>query len=826
MQNRRQVLIGSAAIVSLAASLRPKPAFAILPEQPPEPPVNPGKRETILFNDDWRFAFGHANDEAKDFGFGKNQRTYAKQGPDSGMASQQNFDDSGWRKLDVPHDWAVELPFVNNPNYKPDPTKGEFEFENWDGASDHGYKPIGRNYPETSIGWYRNKFTLKDGDREKRISLEFDGVFRNSMLMVNGYIVNHHQSGYTPFSVDITDFLNTDDKPNIVCVRVDATLGEGWFYEGAGIYRHVRIVKTAPVFIPQFGVCIRTKNDGSVTVFTKVTNKSGDVIEIEIGNYISIFSEGASSKHSIQSGETIEIKQEFKASYFVPWSLENSALYRMDTMIKANNGEVIDGISTNFGFREIRFDAENGFFLNGKHVKLKGTCNHQDHAGVGSAISDALNIWRIKKLKEMGCNAYRASHNPPTPAVLEACDRLGMLVIDETRMMTSSKEGLEQLETLILRDRNHPSVILWSIGNEEPQQGTPRGANVARSMKRLCNRLDPTRLVTAALDSGFGAGITSVIDVIGFNYRDGKIDDFHKQYPNIPIIGSETGSTVSTRGEYIKDTSKHIVPAYDTDAPWWASTAEGYWPHFAEKSYIAGGFIWTGFDYRGEPTPYNKWPSISSQFGVLDTCGFPKDNYFYYKSWWQNEPVLHLFPHWNWAGKEGQNIPVWVHSNLDEVELFVNGRSVGKKRVTPNRHLEWSVPYAAGKIEALGRKNGRVIMRTKRETAGPPAKIILTQERQSAYEYGHDDVFIVNAGVYDAKGNLCPMADNLIEFSIEGNGKIIGVGNGNPNSHEADKASKRKAFNGLCCAIFEVQKEKGILVHARSEGLMPARIGS
>ena len=825
MNSRRQVLIGGVAAIAIA-SIATKPAFAMLPEQPPLPPVNPGQRETILFNDDWRFAFGHANDEVKDFGFGKNQRTYAKQGPDSGMASQQNFDDSGWRKLNVPHDWAVELPFANNPNYKPDPSKGEFEFENWDGASDHGYKPIGRNYPETSIGWYRNKFSLKDGDREKRINLEFDGVFRNSMLMINGYIVNHHQSGYTPFAVDITDFLNTDEKPNIVCLRVDATLGEGWFYEGAGIYRNVRIVKTAPVFIPQFGVCIRTKNDGSVTVLTKVANKSNEEVEFELINREGISTNGASSNHKVGAGEIIEIKQEFKRDRVALWSIENPYLYLLYTIIKANNGDIIDGVSTSFGFREVRFDAENGFFLNGKPVKLKGTCNHQDHAGVGSAIPDALNIWRIKKLKEMGCNAYRASHNPPTEAVLDACDRLGMLVIDETRMMTSSKEGLEQLETLIHRDRNHPSVILWSIGNEEPQQGTQRGANVARTMKRLCNRLDPTRLVTAALDSGFGAGITSVIDVIGFNYRDGKIDDFHKQYPHIPIIGSETGSTVSTRGEYVRDPSKHIVPAYDTDAPWWASTAEAYWPHFAEKSYIAGAFIWTGFDYRGEPTPYNKWPSISSQFGVLDTCGFEKDNFYYYKSWWQNSHVLHLFPHWNWAGKEGQNIPVWVHSNLDEVELFHNGRSMGKKRVTPNRHLEWSVPYAPGKIEAVGRKNGQVVMRTKRETAGAPYKIMLSQERTTAFDFRQNDVVIVNAAILDAKGNLCPMAGNLVEFSIAGGGKIIGVGNGNPNSHEADKATKRKAFNGLCCAIIEVPRGNSASIIATSIGLISATLGA
>ncbi len=820
MQNRRQILIGTSATIGLL-SLNANQVFAVTAL--PEDNALKIARDIINFDNGWRFTFGHAHDQNKDFGFGKFLRTYAKQGPDAGKASLLDFDDKEWRTIKIPHDWAVELPFVNNEEYKRDLTKDEFDPANWDAASDHGYKPIGRNFPETSIGWYRNKFNITDDDRSKRISLEFDGVFRNSMLIINGYIVKHHQSGYTPFSVDITDFLNTDDKPNIVVLRVDATLGEGWFYEGAGIYRHVRIVKTAKIFIPQFGVCVRTKNNGEVEVLTKVSNLTENNTDIIITN--SINNTDVNSKQTLKPNETFELKQSLKIDNPNLWSIENPNLYKLYTKITyENNDDVIDGKITNFGFREIKFDAKNGFFLNGKSVKLKGTCNHQDHAGVGSAISDALNIWRIKKLKEMGCNAYRAAHNPPTPAVLEACDRLGMLVITETRMMTSSEEGMAQLETLILRDRNHPSVILWSIGNEEPQQGTKRGAIIARSMKRLCNKLDPTRLVTAAMDSGFGEGITSVIDVIGFNYRDGKIDAFHEKYPHIPIIGSETGSTVSTRGEYIRDKDKHIVPAYDTDAPWWASTAEGYWPHFAEKSYIAGAFIWTGFDYRGEPTPYNKWPSISSQFGVLDTCGNPKDNYYYYKAWWQEQPVLHLFPHWNWEGKEGQNIPVWVHSNLDEVELFLNGKSLGVKKITPNRHIEWQVPYAKGKIEAIGKKNGKVILKTKRVTTDKAYKIKLSHERQSAFDVNEKDVIIITAEIQDKNGNMVPKADNLVNFSLEGSGEIIGVGNGNPTSHEADKAKKRKAFNGLCCAIIEIGRNEKCVINAVSDNLLSSKL--
>ncbi len=421
----------------------------------------------------------------------------------------------------------------------------------------------------------------------------------------------------------------------------------------------------------------------------------------------------------------------------------------------------------------------------------------------------------------MGCNAIRCAHNPPAPELLDACDRLGVLVIDETRMMTSSEDGLDQLRTMIRRDRNHPSIILWSIGNEEPQQGTDRGANIARTMKRVVRELDPTRGITAAMDGGYGHGITEVLDVIGFNYRDGEIDAFHAKFPHIPIIGTETASTVATRGEYVKDKARHTVPAYDIEAPWWANTAEGWWPHFDSKPYIGGGFIWTGFDYRGEPSPYAEWPSISSQFGAMDTCGFPKDNYYYYRAWWRPEPLLHLFPHWNWDGQEGKPVSVWAYSNCDEVELFVNGKSVGKKPMPRDRHLEWSVPYAPGRIVAYGYKAGKVVLKDTRETTGPAAKIVLTADRVSLGADGMDCVQI-NASVVDAKGRAVPKAANLITFSVSGApAQIIGVGNGDPNSHEADKASQRSAFNGRCCAIVQAGTSAGKLrVTASADGLV------
>ena len=822
--NRRHLLVTAATAAAIPALGAQGAVTASLGVVPTDDDLAPRVRQR--FDTRWRFAFGHLDDEEKDFGYGKDLRTYAKQGPDSTPIAAFDYDDSSWRLLNLPHDWAVELPFVDSHFQPPatvDPAK---PWDAWDPAANHGFKPLGRNYPETSVGWYRKTLKLDAADAGKRISLEFDGVFRAAIVMINGYIVKSNDSGYTPFRVELNDFLNTDDKPNTILVRVDASLGEGWFYEGAGIYRHVWLVKTDPVHVPQYGVLVRSKTDGTTQVTTTLRNDSDDT---QAATLTSTFTapDGKSFNAkditvTLQPWQEIELFQPVTIANPMLWSLETPQQYVLTTTLSVN-GAVVDKVVTLFGLRDIRFDPNEGLFVNDKPVKIKGTCNHQDHAGVGSALPDALQVYRLQCLKDMGCNAYRTSHNPPTPELLDACDRMGVLVLDETRMMTSSDEGLAQLKTMILRDRNRPSVMLWSIGNEEPQQGTDRGAHVAKTMKRLVNQLDPTRLVTAAMDSGYGEGITSVLDVIGFNYRDGKIDQFHADFPGLPIVGTETASTVSTRGEYSENTDTHVVPAYDTTAPWWANTAEVWWPHFDARSFIAGGFIWTGFDYRGEPTPYSNWPSISSQFGVMDTCGFPKDNYYYYRAWWRPEPLLHLFPHWNWEGQEGKPVSVWAHSNCDEVELFVNGRSVGKKAMTKDMHVEWSVPYAPGKIEAFAYTNGVVVLKDKRMTAGVAAKVVLTADRLALKGDGMDCA-VLRAEVFDAYGRTVPKAANLVQFTVTGPAAVIGVGNGNPNSHEADKASQRMAFNGLCCAIVQTTGAGAITVTASSDGLTAGRV--
>jgi beta-galactosidase len=400
---------------------------------------------------------------------------------------------------------------------------------------------------------------------------------------------------------------------------------------------------------------------------------------------------------------------------------------------------------------------------------------------------------------------------------------MGMLVLDETRMMSSNPEGMSELERLIKRDRNHPCVVLWSLGNEETEQGTARGARIVKTMKTLQQKLDPTRLSTAAMSGGWGGvGISNVLDVMGCNYNDGLIDKFHQDYPAQPMIGTETASTVATRGIYANDKVRGYVSAYDTEKPRWGNTAEEWWSFYAEREWLAGGFAWTGFDYRGETTPYS-WPCISSHFGILDTCGFAKDTAWYYKAWWGAEPSLHILPHWNWAGKEGQEIEVWAYCNQESVELFLNGASLGSQPVKKNGHLVWKVKYAPGTIEARASNGGKVVLTDKRETAGPATNLLVTADRPKIEADGQD-LAVINVAIVDAQGRLVPEANNKVTWTVAGPGSVIGVGNGDPSCHEPDRASERSAFNGLCMAI--VQSKRGqagaVVVTVTSPGLATA----
>ncbi len=831
---RRDLLKTSLAATAgaLSANAWPAAAHELANGDTDHTPLSPldqsSPRERLLMDFGWRFHLGHANDPAKDFGLGLRRREaqFAKSGGFLPV-TRADFKDDDWRQIDLPHDWAVELPFTDAPL-----------------VFHQGAKPVGREFPETSIGWYRKIFDLPKTDAGKRISLEFDGVFRDAIVMFNGHYLGANESGYAPFRFDVTDLANFGDK-NVLVVRADATLGEGWFYEGAGIYRHVWLRKTDPLHLVADGTFIRSELRGSaalIRITTEVNN------ELDVGRTCRVSSQIVNAEGKVvafaqskPTGVASRSIQDFELQTTIAnpslWSAERPTLYRAITTIELD-GLVVDREATTFGIRTIRFDADKGFFLNDQPVKIKGTCNHQDHAGVGSALPDRLQYFRIEKLKEMGCNAYRTSHNPPTPELLDACDRLGMLVMDETRMMDSTPEGLSQLERLIRRDRNHPSVIIWSLGNEEREQGSERGARIVTTMKRLAKQLDPTRPVTVAMNGAWGRGVTNAVDVMGFNYAGGggqggidtgkNIDAFHAKFPQLPTIGSEMGSEFFTRGIYANDKEKGYVSAYDVNHPGYTTTTEGWWKVFAERVFLSGAFNWTGFDYRGEPSPY-PWPCISSHFGILDTCGFPKDIFYYYRSCWQEVPVVHIFPHWNWSGREGQEIDVWCYANVAGVELFLNGHSLGEKKVEPNSHLEWKVKYAPGVLEARGsfifprQAMGRVTT-ARRETTGAPARLFLRPDRAKISADG-EDVSVVAVEVQDAQGRVIPTAADEIKFTLAGPGRIIGVGNGDPSCHEPDKPetpneATRSAFNGLAMAIVQASKAPGeIHIEASATGL-------
>lgn len=784
-------------------------------------------REKISLNNDWLFAQGHAGDPKQDFNYGlalsfskvaflqestmldKDQRSNLP------IPHLEKFNDEKWEKIDIPHDWGMSLGFSIE-QYK---TKG--------------YRKLGGRSPENSVGWYRKYFALDNSEPDKRYYLEFEGVFRDAQVWVNGIYLGRNESGYTGFSFDITECLN-NGKDNVVTVRVDATHSELWSYEGAGIYRNVWLLKTSSVHVPQFGTFVisdipETGSVADVTAHTEICNTTGEKTNITVESIIkdnkgkTVASEN--TQLELTAFETASVSPRFKIDDVDRWSLENPALYRLYTRV-LKDGKLIDDYETTFGIRSIRFDSQNGFFLNGKRVQIQGVCCHQDHAGVGIAVPDNLNMWRIKKLKEYGVNSYRASHNPPTISILDACDSLGVLVLDEMRVLSSSDEGLQQMEHVIRRDRNHPSVILWCFGNEEPAiQGNYKGEKIAKRMKEIQHHLDPTRLCTAAMNGDWGNGLSKGVDVQGSNYyRIGNLDALHEKRPDLPILLTEEASTVTTRGEYKTDAKKGVHQAYDRDRPGWGATARAWMKYVDERPYIAGAYVWTGFDYGGEAQLFF-WPGIASHFGILDYCGFPKDAYWYYKSWWTNEPVIHILPHWNEEGLPLKNdsINVHIYSNMDEVELKLNKRSLGKRKINKFDVAEFKVKYVPGKLEAIGYKNGKKHTTTV-ETTGRPQAIKLIDETGGEIDKEGRDVGIITVKVTDAKDRVVPTDSSLVHFHIE-NGFIAGVGNGNPVSRERDYFRRdempfRKTFHGLAQVIVRSDGSgKPVIIKATGENL-------
>ena len=772
-------------------------------------------RERLLLDFGWAFHLGNADDPAKDFGYGSASAGNFQKTGNFMPAGSTSFVEEEWRRIDLPHDWTVELPFKNDPDLQ-----------------SKGFYPLGRKYPENSVGWYRRIFELPAEDAGKRITIEFDGAYRETTVVFNGFYIGQHSGGYDSFSFDVSDFANPG-QPNVLLVRVDATGSDGWFYEGAGIYRHVWLVKTNPVHIKQWGTLVRSEirpSGAKLSILSEVENHGNASSNVRVISTIvdpsgSPVAKDVSASATIRSRDQHDFAQDIAVSRPALWSLEERNLYKLLTEVQVD-GKIVDRYETPFGIRSVKFDAQQGFLLNGAPVKLKGTCNHQDHAGIGVALPDAVQYYRVRKLQEMGCNSLRTSHNPPTPELLDACDQLGMLVMDETRMMSSNPEGLSQFANLVRRDRNHPSVFMWSLGNEEPTATNAKGADIVIAMQQLATRHDGSRPTT--IDGmingeavGSGTGGLAVCDVIGYHYADPAAEAFHKAHPEKLVLGTETVSAVCTRGIYITDKSKGFVSSYDPYTTSGRASAEGWWTFCDARPWLGGGYVWTGFDYRGEPSP-NGWPNISSQYGILDMCGFPKDSFFYYQSWWTQKPVLHLFPHWNWSGYEGKKIAVWAYSNLDKVELFLNGKSLGVKDVKKDAHVAWIVEYAPGSIEARGWKDGKQVMTARRETTGSAAKLVLKPDRESLSADG-EDVAMFAVEVQDANGRTVPITDNEVTFRVSGPAKLIGTGNGDPTDQTADKGTSRRAFSGYCMALVQVTKTPGtITVEATSPGAASA----
>ena len=704
-----------------------------------------------------------------------------------------------WKEVSLPHDWCIEGSFVNDNSIGSSPAVS-------------GYLPGG-------IGFYRKEFEIPETDKGKKISIEFDGIFRNSTVWVNGQLIGSHQSGYTPSNYDLLDDLRYGKEgKNVILVKVDASEYEGWWYEGCGIYRHVWLTKTDKLHVDRFGTYVTTpsvsteeadvnvkttiKNEykivKNITLISKIVNNKGAVLDIK------------TTSHVIDPFSSTEILQKGAIQKPLLWSPETPTLYKVLTEV-SENGKVIDNYETTFGIRTIEFNR-NGFFLNGKLYPVKGTCNHQDFAGIGVALPDKINEYKLKLLKDMGSNAYRCSHHPPTPELLDMCDRMGLLVLDENRMLSSTEEGIKDLTAMLYRDRNHPSIFMWSMENEEWIQGTVTGTRILKTMVETTHRIDPTRPVTAAMNHGRNeGGYSDVLDVVGYNYGDkglAYVKD-HEKYPQRIEFCTETTSFISTRGEYQNDWGKGYVSNLGLWQPKWGPLPGEDWADIVRYPYLGGLFVWTGFDYRGEPTPY-QWPCVTSHFGFMDICGFPKDGYYAYKAAWTNEPVVHIFPHWNWPGKEGDSIKVHCYTNCDEVELFLKGKSLGKQKAIPYTKLIWPLIYKPGKLEARGYKGGKLITKDVVETTTAPAQIALSSDCSTLKADGCD-VAVIRVAIKDAKKRVVPTANNLVKFSLEGPGRIIGTGNGNPSSHEPDKASQRMAFNGYCLVLIQTNKQAGVI---------------
>ena len=759
---------------------------------------------------------------------------------DTTNAEQATFTDANWRVLNLPHDWSVE---------------GKF-------SKDNPATPEGGALPG-GVGWYRKTFTVPVSAKSKLIYIDFDGVYQKSTVWINGHKLGFRPNGYISFRYELTPYLNFGGQ-NTIAVKVDNSVqpNSRW-YSGSGIYRNVWLVTTAKTAIDHWGTYITTpevsaqsakvnlkikvKTDGgaaNITVKTAIYDAAGKAV----AEYGSIIPKAELKDSVILSDQTLTVNTP------TLWSVDHPYLYKAVTKVLVN-GAVVDDYTTPLGIRYFNFDADKGFSLNGKHIKILGVCDHHDLGSLGSALNYRALERQLQELKEMGCNGIRTSHNPPAPELLELADKMGFIVMDEAfdcwewakvkydYHLYFKQWHKRDLEDQVLRDRNHPSVIIWSIGNEIPQQGDTSALRIAPDLAGIIHGLDKTRPITTANDrpdTNNKIVKSGAIDLIGYNYHEYDYAKFHDRYPGKKFIATETTSDLQTRGYYdmpsdsiriwpsnygdkFVGNADNTVSAYDNVRPPWGSTHEATWKVMKKYDMLSGFFIWTGWDYLGEPTPYS-WPSRSSYFGIIDLAGFPKDVYYMYQSEWTDKPVLHIFPHWNWT--PGKTIDIWAYyNNADEVELYVNGKSVGiKKKTGDDLHVMWRLKFEPGTLKAISRKDGKVVLTQEIHTAGQPAKIELSADRSTINADGKDLSF-VTVKILDKDGNVVPDASNLVNFKLNGNAFIASVDNGDPVSHDPFKADYRKAFHGLALAIVQAKETPGnITFTATADGLAPATI--
>jgi len=772
------------------------------------------QRTHTNFNKDWKFFLG-----------------------DDSTARKVNYDDSQWRLLNLPHDWSIEGNFS-----KDHPT-----------TFNQGALPAG-------IGWYRKKFALPNSISGKRVFIDFDGIYRNSEVWINGHYLDKRPNGYISFRYELTNFLIPDGE-NVIAVKVDnsAQPNSRW-YTGSGIYRNVWLVATNPIATDDYSVFVSTKKINNKE--TVVSVQSELTMQLPKNNNIKLGYQIFDARGKIVSaGMSGVMKPGVGLPYSLHvanprlWSPSNPYLYKVAISV-FDNKKLVDKYEVHFGIRDFRFDASKGFFLNDQPYKILGVCMHHDLGALGAAINKRAIERQLEILKKMGCNAIRTAHNPPAPEFLDLCDQMGFLVMDEAFDMWKKRKNRFDynvefndwheldLEDMIKRDRNHPSIIMWSIGNEIREQFDSSGTRIAKELVELVKSLDTTRPVTCALTENLPEKNfiyqSRALDVLGFNYKLDAYPDLPRRFPGEKIIASETASALATRGHYdfpsdsnriwppdskpfTTGNADHTVSAYDHVYAYWGASHEESWKAVKKYDFIAGTFVWSGFDFLGEPVPY-QWPSRSSYYGIIDLAGFPKDVYYMYQSEWTSKPVLHIFPHWNW--EPGKLVDVWAYyNNADEVELFLNGKSLGKKRKQGDSlHVMWRVPFEAGTLKAVSRNKGKLVLSKEIKTAGRPAKIELTADRKSIQANGEDLSFIT-VKVLDAENNLIPYADNLIHFDIKGEGTIAGVDNGNPVSMESFKASERNAFNGMCLVIIRSTGTPGnIELTAKSDLLSASMI--